>query len=170
MRVLGIDPGIANVGFGIIEAWRGEVYHSAKMSYVISGCLRTEPRHSQSYRVYSIARRIKRIIEALEPDVMVVEDFIPFRQRKNMGHISQAYGAIQYVGEDSEVKLVIVRPNIWMRSLLGLRQSTKLSKIHIQKYVERRLEVSTKSEHEAESLGMAMWYIQKQRRTYEGVK
>ncbi len=152
MKVLGIDPGIANVGFGIIER------HS-RCQVIASGCLITNPRMSQSRRIYSIARRIKYLIEATEPDVIVVEDFIPFRQRKNMGNISQAYGAIQYVCIDSRTKLVIVRPNTWMRRLLRIDQTKKFSKLHLQRYVNRELKVRTRVEHEAEALGIALYYL-----------
>jgi crossover junction endodeoxyribonuclease RuvC len=161
MRVLGIDPGIANVGFGVIEQWRGEVYDSKRLKVIASGCLLTSPRVSQTRRIYSIARRIKYLIEATEPDVIVVEDFIPFRQRKNMGHISQAYGAIQYVCEDSEATLIIVRPNTWMRSLLGIRQKDRMGKRMIQRFVDKQLKVRTRVEHEAEALGMALDYIRR---------
>ena len=154
MVVLGIDPGIANVGFGVIKS------HS-RLSYIVSGTLITNPRMSQVRRIYSITRRIKHIIGATEPDIIVIEDFIPFRTRKNMGHISQAYGAIQYVAEDSEARLIIVRPNIWIRQLLGLTQRAKYSKITTMKYIERNLSVNPKSEHEADALGLALWYLKK---------
>lgn len=154
MRVLGIDPGIANVGFGVIE-------RRSKYRVIASGCLITNPRTSQSRRIYSIARRIKYLIEATEPDVIVIEDFIPFRQRKNMGNISQAYGAIQYVCVDSKAKLIIVRPNIWMRSLLRLSKTGKFGKRAIQRFVDSQLRVRTRVEHEAEALGMSLWYLRR---------
>ncbi len=161
MRVLGVDPGIANVGFGIVEQWRGEVYDSKKYRVIASGCLITSPRASQHRRIYSIARRIKYLIEATEPDVIVVEDFVPFRQRKNMGTISQAFGSIQYVCVDSKKKLIVVRANIWMRGLLNLRQKDRLGKRMIQRFVDKQLNVRTRVEHEAEALGMSLWYLRR---------
>ena len=156
MNVLGIDPGIANVGFGIID--------SHTLSTTIFGTLRTNPRTSSERRIYSIAKRIKYLIGACDIDVVVVEDFIPFRQRKNMRFISQAYGAIQYVAQESEARLILVRPNVWMRSLLGLTRGARFSKLTIQRYVDRKLKVETKVEHEAEALGMALYYIQRRRK------
>ena len=155
MIIMGIDPGIANIGFGLIE--------STNTSYIVSGCIRTYPRSSQTRRLYSIGIKISRLIEAMNPDVIVIEDFIPFRQRKNMGQISQAYGVIQYVCECSSARVIIVRPNIWMRKLLGLTQTAAFSKLKIQKYVEGTLKVETKIEHEAEALGLALYYMRRKR-------
>ena len=155
MIIMGIDPGIANIGFGLIE--------SSDTSYIVSGCIRTYPRSSQTRRLYSIGIKISRLIEAMNPDVIVIEDFIPFRQRKNMGQISQAYGVIQYVCECSSARVIIVRPNIWMRKLLGLTQTAAFSKLKIQKYVERTLGMESKIEHEAEALGLALYYMRRKR-------
>jgi Holliday junction resolvasome RuvABC endonuclease subunit len=163
MRVLGIDPGIANVGFGAIEQWRGEVYHSTKYRVIASGCLITSPRTSQHRRIYSIARRIKYLIEATEPDVIVVENFVPFSRHKSIGSISQAFGAIQYVCVDSKVKLVIVASNLWMRGLLGLKQKDRMGKRMIQRFVDKQLRIRTRVEHEAEALGMALYYLRRSR-------
>jgi len=156
MIVMGVDPGIANVGFGIIE--RHSTYR-----VIASGCLITSPRASQYRRIYSIARRIKYLIEATEPDVIIVEDFVTFGRRQAIGNICQAYGAIQYVCVDSGIKLVIVRPNNWMRGLLGLKQKDRMGKRMIQRFVDKQLRVRTRVEHEAEALGMALYYLRRKR-------
>ena len=149
MRVLGIDPGIANVGFGCIE--------TRNRSVIISGTLTTSSRRTTAHRIYSVARRIEHLIQALGPDVVVIEEFIPFRNRKNMTMIDKACGAIIYVAMRSSAEVCVVRPNIWMRKTLRLGRRDHLSKLTIMRYVEKQLNVKVRAEHEADALGMALY-------------
>lgn len=149
MIVMGIDPGIANVGFG--------VYDSALHKTIIFGTLTTKPRMRIERRIYSIARRIEHLIKAVGPDRIVIEEFIPFRNRKSMSAIDKACGAIIYVAECSSAEVILVRPNIWMRKTLRLSKTARFSKLTIMRRVDKYLEVETKVEHEAEALGMALY-------------
>jgi crossover junction endodeoxyribonuclease RuvC len=148
VRVMGIDPGIANVGFGVIES---------NYSVLVSGTLLTKPRMRTEHRIYSIARRIDHLIKATDPDVIVIEEFIPFRNRRSMSQIDKACGAIIYVAYKSAAEVILVRPNVWMRKVLRLTSTARFSKLTIQRYVDKTLGVKTRVEHEAEALGMALY-------------
>jgi crossover junction endodeoxyribonuclease RuvC len=149
MILMGIDPGIANVGFGVIE--------SSNLSVVISGTLITSPRRTTAHRIYSIAKRIAYLIEATDPDRIVIEEFIPFRNQRKMSTIDKACGAIIYVAMASGAEVVLVRPNVWMRRTLGLTRTARFSKLMIMRRVDKRLGIKTRVEHEAEALGMALY-------------
>lgn len=149
MISMGIDPGIANVGFGIID--------TSRLSVIVSGTLITNPRHSNEHRIYSIAKRIQYLIRATEPEVIAIEEFIPFRNRKSMSNIDKACGAIIYVAMASDAKVVLVRPNIWMRKTLQLTKTAKFSKLSIMRRVDKVLGIRTRVEHEAEALGLALY-------------
>jgi crossover junction endodeoxyribonuclease RuvC len=149
MILMGIDPGIANVGFGVID--------SSNLSVIISGTLTTSPRRTTAHRIYSIARRIQHLIEATGPDKIVIEEFIPFRNQRKMSAIDKACGAIIYVAMASSAEVILVRPNVWMRKVLGLTQKARLSKLMIMRRVDKRLGIKTRVEHEAEALGMALY-------------
>ncbi len=63
MRVIGIDPGTAITGWGVVESTDGV------LSSVAFGCIRTSPKQSR-------AERLKRIYDEL---VVVIEDVMPER-------------------------------------------------------------------------------------------
>ena len=84
MRILGIDPGVAIVGFGIIESERNT------QSLVRCGVI-TTPAHTQlSYRLNSIYMDLRELIEVFKPDAIAVEELF-FNTNITTG-ISVAHG------------------------------------------------------------------------------
>ena len=66
MRILGIDPGVAIVGFGVLEADRG------RQQLINCGVI-TTPAHTQlSSRLDLIYQDMQQLIDAFHPDVMAV--------------------------------------------------------------------------------------------------
>ena len=68
MRILGIDPGVATIGFGLVEADR------AKVHMVTYGAITTPAGLPLSRRLYQIDRDMEELIGKLRPDVMAVEE------------------------------------------------------------------------------------------------
>ena len=68
MRILGIDPGVATIGFGLVEADRAQVH------MVTYGAITTPAGLPLSRRLYQIDRDMEELIEKLKPDVMAVEE------------------------------------------------------------------------------------------------
>ena len=68
MRILGIDPGIATIGFGLIAADKG---NTSMLSY---GAITTPAGLSLSKRLYQIDRDMEDLIGQLKPDVIAVEE------------------------------------------------------------------------------------------------
>lgn len=68
MRILGIDPGIATIGFGLVEAEKG------KVSMLTYGVITTPAGVPLSKRLYQIDRDMEDLIDQLKPDVIAVEE------------------------------------------------------------------------------------------------
>lgn len=68
MRILGIDPGVAIVGFGVIDA---EGSHQQMVQY---GAITTEAGLSLSTRLYQISRDLEQLIGEFRPDEIAVEE------------------------------------------------------------------------------------------------
>ena len=68
MRILGIDPGLARVGYGVIDidpdAGRG--VEGQRM--VDCGIIRTDPGRSEGERMVEIARDLRQLIRIWTPD------------------------------------------------------------------------------------------------------
>ena len=68
MRILGIDPGYATIGFGVVEAERGQVH------MVTYGAITTPAGLPLSRRLYQISTDMEDLIGQVKPDVIAVEE------------------------------------------------------------------------------------------------
>ena len=70
MRILGIDPGLATMGYGVIDAASG------KLKLVSAGAIITKPDQKTPDRLRVIRRDIHDLLMAFKPDEIVFEEFI----------------------------------------------------------------------------------------------
>jgi crossover junction endodeoxyribonuclease RuvC len=68
MRILGIDPGLATVGFGVIESEAGRLTH------IRHGAVTTPPDLPLPRRLLSIADDLLELVTAFQPDTAAVEE------------------------------------------------------------------------------------------------
>ena len=68
MVILGIDPGVATIGFGVVRAERG------KNTLLQYGVITTPPGIPLSQRLVQISEDMEQLIHQFEPDEMAVEE------------------------------------------------------------------------------------------------
>ena len=68
MRILGLDPGIAIVGFGVIEAENG---HFRSLTY---GAIRTQAGLPLSERLETIYNDLAQLLDTMQPDAVAIEE------------------------------------------------------------------------------------------------
>jgi crossover junction endodeoxyribonuclease RuvC len=90
-RILGIDPGSRNTGFGVIDS---DGHHSV---CVASGCIRVGE-HPWPDRLGLIFDRVTAIVEEYRPHEMAVEQLIFARDPTAALKIGQARGAVLCAG------------------------------------------------------------------------
>lgn len=84
MKILGIDPGIATIGFGLID------YSSGKYNLITCGVITTPAHTMLSDRLCRIYDDLNELIETLKPDVVSIEELF-FNTNITTG-ISVAHG------------------------------------------------------------------------------
>ena len=67
MRVLGIDPGYAIVGYGVID------YNQSRFKVVDFGAVQTKASAPFSERLQLIFETLIKVIDACQPEVMAIE-------------------------------------------------------------------------------------------------
>ena len=70
MLILGIDPGYAIAGFGLVEARQGKYRMTA------CGAINTPAGVRLSARLWQIATDLENLIEQFHPDVMAIEELL----------------------------------------------------------------------------------------------
>jgi len=98
MIILGIDPGTATLGWGIIkksqisnlpESYRNEAGKSQNF-----GVIRTSPKLSDSERLATISNELIEIIKKYQPERVAVEKIFFFKNQKTIITVTQARGVV----------------------------------------------------------------------------
>ena len=87
MRILGIDPGLARVGYGVVEA-----NHNQK-KMLDCGIIRTDANQIEGDRMVEIARDLRQLIRLWDPKLAVVEKFFFYRSSTTIS-VVQARGVV----------------------------------------------------------------------------
>ncbi|WKC57623.1 crossover junction endodeoxyribonuclease RuvC [Borrelia sp. P9F1] len=88
MRILGIDPGLANVGWGVLDKL------GSRYVYVKDGTIVTSSSMSLKDRIKLISAELDLVIDKFRPDVASVEDIYFAKNKKTAMVIAEARGAI----------------------------------------------------------------------------
>lgn len=87
MIILGIDPGYAIIGYGIID--------TSKQNMVVDyGAITTPKEDSMPVRLENIEKSLKFLFEKYKPDVTAIEELFYFKNQKTVIQVAQARGVI----------------------------------------------------------------------------
>ena len=87
MRIIGIDPGLARVGYGIIDAIEG------KKIMLDCGIIETQSKQKEELRLLEISNDLSSIIRKWDPKSAAVEKFFFYRSSSTIS-VVQARGVI----------------------------------------------------------------------------
>ncbi|MEX0649581.1 MAG: crossover junction endodeoxyribonuclease RuvC [Candidatus Andersenbacteria bacterium] len=90
MIVLGLDPGIARTGFGVINT-------SSQHLFVRCGCLTTPKHQSDEDRLLMLGEDLEHLINDTHPDIAVVERVYFGNNSKTAMITAQARGVLVYI-------------------------------------------------------------------------
>jgi crossover junction endodeoxyribonuclease RuvC len=90
LKILGIDPGIAITGFGIIEF---DGYDFEMLEY---GCIRTEKTLTHQERISQVITDLNDIINEFQPDQISIEEIFFNKNVKTGIQVAECRGAVIY--------------------------------------------------------------------------
>ncbi len=116
MKVLGIDPGTATVGFGVVERSSGP---GRPMRLVECGVFRTRPRDSLAGRLAVIHEGLRELLARHRPDVLAVEDIFYATNVRTTVVLGHARGVILLAGAQAGVAIAEYSPAMVKKSVVG---------------------------------------------------
>jgi crossover junction endodeoxyribonuclease RuvC len=118
--VLGIDPGTAVTGYGVV---RGD--GSTPPSLLECGVIRTHARAPLPSRLREIHDGIAELIARHNPDIMAVEDVFYAKNVRTTVVLGHARGVILLAGETRGVKIQEIPPASIKKAIVGGGAATK---------------------------------------------
>lgn len=119
MRILGIDPGVAIVGYALIN------YENNKIVLEASGSIQTDKNASTSERLLDIFNDMCTIVEQYKPDCAAIERLYFFRNQKTIIPVAEARGVILTALQKYKVPMSEYTPIEVKQVLTGYGRSTK---------------------------------------------
>ena len=113
MRILGIDPGVAIVGFGVVDQDKG----STRM--VQYGAITTEAGLPLATRLVQIENDLRQLIEQFQPDVISIEELFFSKNITTGIAVAHARGVILCAAEKMGVPIYEYTPMQVKQAVVG---------------------------------------------------
>lgn len=104
MRILGIDPGIARCGWGVIEV------QSSKFKIQGYGCIETSAKQNTPDRLKQIYDEVSKIIKKHSPEALSIEELFFNTNAKTAFVVGQARGVILLAASQKNLPVSIYTP------------------------------------------------------------
>ena len=119
MKILGIDPGIGTIGFGLIEK------NGQDNNVIKHGVIRTTPGLPLETRLLTIYNDMTELLQALKPNIMATEELY-FNQNITTGiQVSHARGVILLAAAMANIPVVAYNPSSIKMTVTGYGKATK---------------------------------------------
>lgn len=135
MRILGIDPGLRNLGWGVIDAAGG------RMTHVANGVCRSEG-EALAERLHSLHRQLTAVIAAHAPGVAAVEQTFVNRDGAGTLKLGQARGIALLVPAQAGLAVAEYAPNTVKKTVVGVGHADKAQVAHMVKVQLGRVELA----------------------------
>ena len=147
--VLGIDPGVANTGYGIVAHDRG------RLVALDGGVIETPAGQDAGARLTTIHRRIGELMDGYSPDAVAVEDLYFGSNARSAFAVGQARGVVILAAGQREVSTHSYTPQQVKAAVCG---SGKAAKDQVQRMVQTLLALPAlpQPDHAADALAVAI--------------
>jgi crossover junction endodeoxyribonuclease RuvC len=156
MLVLGIDPGTATTGFGVVEA------QGSRLRAIDYGVISTPSSMDMPARLCLIHEGLSRIIDQYQPQTAAVEEIFYHRNAKTVITVAQSRGVLLFTGASKGLKVCEYTPLQVKQSVVGYGQAEKRQ---VQLMVQRILKLKEipKPDDAADALAIAICHLHAQR-------
>jgi crossover junction endodeoxyribonuclease RuvC len=147
--ILGIDPGIADTGYGLIKSEGG------RLTCLAYGSIRTEARLDLVSRLEVLHRELDKIIKKYQPDLAAIEQLFFNKNVRTALIVGQARGVVLLTLKQNKLPISDFTPSQVKQAVSAYGQA---SKMQVQKMVKLilNLEELPRPDDAADALAVAM--------------
>ena len=152
MIILGIDPGLANTGYGLIR------YEKKKIELIDYGCVLTYKKDTFSLRIKKIYYKIKELIEKYNPHEVAIEEIFFNKNVRSALTVSKVHGMVA-------ITVALMGLELYEYTPLQIKQATvgsgRAEKHQVQSMVKILLNLSEipRPDHAADALAAAICHV-----------
>ena len=151
MLVLGIDPGIANTGWGIVD------FAGQRFQPVCYGVINTDPDDKLEHRIAVIAESVSQIVQKYDVKQFSMEDIFFAKNEVSAIGVAKVIGAITYSAYRLDVPVAMFTP---LQIKIAITGYGKAEKKQVQEMcrILLKLDKIPRPDHAADALAAAVCY------------
>lgn len=151
-RIIGIDPGLAHTGFGVIDSCGNNI------KLVSYGVIETSSSEEHGVRLLAIYTRLQAILQEFKPDQAAMEELYFAKNVSSALGVAEAKGVVTMALAQNVIPLCMYRPVQIKYSVTGTKTALKET---VQQYVKilLNMEVEPKPDHAADALAAAITHV-----------
>lgn len=127
MRVLGIDPGLRNLGWGVITI------NGSRLTHIANGIIHSEG-DSMGARLLSLHRALTSVLTLYQPDAAAVEQTFVNKDGAGTLKLGQARGVAMLVPAAAGIEVGEYAPNAVKKAVVGVGHADKTQVAHMVRH------------------------------------
>ena len=148
-RIIGIDPGLASTGWGVVDCVGG------KIRYVNHGSIETKAGRPQAERLLIIMESMRSLLDTYQPAESAVETLYFGRNVSSAIPVAESRGVIFAVLAERGLVVRELRPNAIKQGITGVANADKKQVQEMVRIILGLAEIP-KPDHAADALGAAI--------------
>lgn len=152
VRVLGIDPGTANTGYGVVAS------DSSRLVALDGGVIETSPELAPERRLALIHERVAALLAEHAPDAVALEDLYFGANARSAFAVGQARGVVMLAAGQAQIPCAGYTPQQVKSAVCG---SGRADKRQVARMVQALLGLSDAPmpDHASDALGVAICHL-----------
>ena len=119
VRIMGIDPGLRNCGWGVVDA------AGSRLAFVAAGTVRSDPKAPLAERLLAIHEGLAAVLAQHRPHEAAVEETFVKKDARATLKLGQARGAAMLVPARAGLAIGEYAPNQVKKTVIGVGHGTK---------------------------------------------
>ena len=148
MRIIGIDPGLARVGYGLVDI------RDEKKILLDCGVIETSKEIKEENRLYEIFNDLNELLDYWNPDMAAVEKYFFYKSSTTIS-VVQARGVIMMVLASKKIQVSEYSPAQIKLTIAGSGKATKKEVLEAVMY-DLKLNKPPKPDDSADALAIAL--------------
>ena len=137
VRIIGLDPGLRNTGWGVIEE------EGSRLSYVADGAVHSDADAPLAERLLQIHAQLLSVLREFAPDEAAIEETFVNKDARATLKLGQARGVVMLVPAICKIPVSEYAPNVIKKTVVGAGHAEKPQVKHMVKLLLPRALMKT---------------------------
>lgn len=161
VRIIGLDPGLRNTGWGVIEA------EGTRLIYVADGAVHSDADAPLAQRLCQIHDQVRDLLKNFMPDEAAIEETFVNADARATLKLGQARGVVMLAPASLNIPVSEYAPNQVKKSVVGAGHAEKLQVKHMVKVLLPKAELNSADSTDALAIAICHAHHRGSRRLTE---